>query len=304
MSSFARRNVVWFRNDLRLRDNPILNEVVKRGSSDTIFVYCFDPRFYKTTKFGSFKTGIYRAKFIIEAVANLRKNLRHIGGDLLVTSLKPEDIIPSLFSEGKTGNVFFSEDTTSEEINIESKVQNKCSRKGIELIKIRDFNTLYHPDDIPFADTLQDMPDTFTTFREKLESKCHVRQLLPTIQAGQLRMASNTHDELMLAGIVNDSCGFDYLPTLDMLGFPPDAVDNALNSEHINKGVYNFIGGEDEALMRIENWMFRDDHLQEYFEIRNGMLGEAYSSKLSPWLAIGCISPRFVIYIHCPLLYS
>jgi deoxyribodipyrimidine photo-lyase len=108
----------------------------------------------------------------------------------------------------------------------------------------------------------------------------------------------------MLAGIVNDSCGFDYLPTLDMLGFPPDAVDNALNSEHINKGVYNFIGGEDEALMRIENWMFRDDHLQEYFEIRNGMLGEAYSSKLSPWLAIGCISPRFVIYIHCPLLYS
>ena len=25
---------------------------------------------------------------------------------------------------------------------------------------------------------------------------------------------------------------------------------------------------------------------------RNGMLGEGYSSKLSPWLALGCISPR------------
>jgi deoxyribodipyrimidine photo-lyase len=38
--------------------------------------------------------------------------------------------------------------------------------------------------------------------------------------------------------------------------------------------------------------MFDDDKLKEYFEIRNGMLGEGYSSKLSPWLALGCISPR------------
>ena len=27
-------------------------------------------------------------------------------------------------------------------------------------------------------------------------------------------------------------------------------------------------------------------------KLRNGMLGEGYSSKLSPWLALGCISPR------------
>jgi len=40
--------------------------------------------------------------------------------------------------------------------------------------------------------------------------------------------------------------------------------------------------------------MFRDDNLKNYFEIRNGMVGESYSSKLSPWLALGCISPRRV----------
>jgi len=38
--------------------------------------------------------------------------------------------------------------------------------------------------------------------------------------------------------------------------------------------------------------MFDDDKLKDYFEIRNGMLGEGYSSKQSPWLALGCISPR------------
>jgi deoxyribodipyrimidine photo-lyase len=38
--------------------------------------------------------------------------------------------------------------------------------------------------------------------------------------------------------------------------------------------------------------MWDNDRLKEYFEIRNGMLGEGYSSKFSPWLALGCISPR------------
>merc|ERR1719375_2633630 len=55
-----------------------------------------------------------------------------------------------------------------------------------------------------------------------------------------------------------------------------------------------FMGGETAALQRLQKWMFDDDKLKEYFEIRNGMVGEGYSSKLSPWLALGCISPRRV----------
>merc|ERR1719240_1697078 len=60
------------------------------------------------------------------------------------------------------------------------------------------------------------------------------------------------------------------------------------------RGVMKFQGGEDAARMRLQKWMFDDDKLKDYFDIRNGMLGEGYSSKLSPWLALGCISPRRV----------
>merc|ERR1719399_1278545 len=60
------------------------------------------------------------------------------------------------------------------------------------------------------------------------------------------------------------------------------------------RGVMKFDGGEEAALERLQKWMFADDNLKDYFNIRNGMLGEAYSSKLSPWLALGCISPRRV----------
>jgi deoxyribodipyrimidine photo-lyase len=56
--------------------------------------------------------------------------------------------------------------------------------------------------------------------------------------------------------------------------------------------VLAFEGGEGAAMARLQKWMWDDDHLKEYFEIRNGMLGEGYSSKFSPWLALGCISPR------------
>lgn len=36
------------------------------------------------------------------------------------------------------------------------------------------------------------------------------------------------------------------------------------------------------------------DLLKVYKETRNGMLGPDYSTKFSPWLAFGCISPRFI----------
>jgi deoxyribodipyrimidine photolyase len=45
------------------------------------------------------------------------------------------------------------------------------------------------------------------------------------------------------------------------------------------------------------------DLLKIYKETRNGMLGPDYSTKFSPWLASGSISPRFIHeevqkYIH------
>ncbi len=36
------------------------------------------------------------------------------------------------------------------------------------------------------------------------------------------------------------------------------------------------------------------DRLRVYKETRNGMLGADYSTKFSPWLAHGCITPRTI----------
>jgi len=63
----GKRAVVWFRNDLRLRDNEALSSVVlkvKAGEvADVVPVYIFDPRFFKASPWGHVKTGAHRCVF-------------------------------------------------------------------------------------------------------------------------------------------------------------------------------------------------------------------------------------------------
>ena len=76
------------------------------------------------------------------------------------------------------------------------------------------------------------------------------------------------------------------LPTLEALGLSKTTIDS--------RAVLQFKGGESEALQRLNHYFFETQCLSTYKETRNGMVGADYSSKFSPWLALGCISPRFI----------
>ena len=45
---------------------------------------------------------------------------------------------------------------------------------------------------------------------------------------------------------------------------------------------------------RLNSYFWQEDLLKVYKETRNGLLGADYSSKFSPWLAHGCLSPRYI----------
>jgi len=172
---------------------------------------------------------------------------------------------------------------------VECNVEEQLRSVGGRLVRVVGGSTLFHPEDLPFHQNLSNLPDVFTVFREKVEKQCRVRPMLPAITHGQLGSPPPSTDPL-------DSSGFDWLPSLSSLlpTSPPSASTPGLDGK--GRGVMRFHGGEDAALQRVQHWMFASDRLQSYFEERNGMLGEGYSSKLSPWLALGCISPRFVYY--------
>lgn len=60
------------------------------------------------------------------------------------------------------------------------------------------------------------------------------------------------------------------------------------------RSVHGFVGGEAAAVARMQGYIWQRDNLKEYKETRNGMVGADYSSKFSPWLAFGNLSPRLV----------
>ena len=77
--------ILWFRNDLRIHDNPVLNwasdKVKKGGDVEVVPVFCMGTKSRPRTDgpLAERREGIVRKKFLIETVENLRKNLESLG---------------------------------------------------------------------------------------------------------------------------------------------------------------------------------------------------------------------------------
>jgi deoxyribodipyrimidine photo-lyase len=76
------------------------------------------------------------------------------------------------------------------------------------------------------------------------------------------------------------------LPTLASLGLSSPARDP--------RARFTYLGGSTAAHARLQTYFWDLDRLRIYKETRNGMLDPDDSSRLSAWLALGCISPRTV----------
>src|SRR5210317_644091 len=101
--------IVWFTTNLRVHDNVVLQEALN-SNEPIIGVYCFDPRHYDLTAFGFKKTEKFRAKFIVESVANLKANLSRLNVPLLVYFERPEQILPKLAEEFNSTAIYFQEE--------------------------------------------------------------------------------------------------------------------------------------------------------------------------------------------------
>jgi deoxyribodipyrimidine photo-lyase len=264
VASGVTRTVVWLRNDMRILDNPVLHEATKLHHP-VLCVYCFDPRHYSLTDYGTKKTELYRAKFLIDSVKDLRQNLKSIDSNLLVSIGKPEDIIPTLCHYNNS-IVLCQHEEAWEELQVQNALEKNLQKIGCGLNTFRG-STLIHRDDLPFSKNLGDMPDGFTPFKQKVEKLCEPRELIPAPSKGSLPALSSTDISTLLC---NDKCSFDYIPSECDLGFSPGSFHIA-DQAHSRGGVMVFEGGETAGKMRLRRWMFDDDNLKDYFEIRNGM---------------------------------
>jgi deoxyribodipyrimidine photo-lyase len=257
--------LVWFKTDLRIQDNETLLKAIAQ-SEKVIPVYCFDESHFETISYGFKKTGSFRAQFLLESLHDLDASLRALGSGLIVVIGKPEIEIPKLVQEYKAQKVFAKREVAFEEKQTENKVQSELFKLRCEL-ETFSTSTLYHAEDLPFS--IKDIPDVFTNFRKKTEKDSKIRKAFeaPT------KMNSPEISPLEL-------------PTLEILGLDKTIIDS--------RAVLQFKGGETEAKNRLQHYFYDTKCLSTYKETRNGMVGADYSSKFSPWLALGCISPRFI----------
>jgi len=58
----------------------------------------------------------------------------------------------------------------------------------------------------------------------------------------------------------------------------------------------DFVGGEKAGLKRLNDYLWDYKGMKDYKRLRNGFLGSNFSSKFSPWMANGCVSPRKIYF--------
>ncbi|RYE57851.1 MAG: DASH family cryptochrome [Sphingobacteriales bacterium] len=258
--------LVWFRNDLRLHDNEMLVEAIAK--SDFILpVYFFDPRHFTSTTFDTLKTGVNRAKFLLESISALRAQFQKLGGDLLVVIGKPEEQISDIVTHYEISEVYHHREVGPEETNISAMVEDVLWKQKVNL-KHFIGHTLYNKEDLPFP--IKDIPDVFAQFKKKTE------------RDAILKACFESPESVSFVEVID----WGLLPELKDLGFDENKVVS-LDAE--------FCGGEAAGLMHMTDLLAEGSEIYKKSTAKNS--GEKFNSKLSRWLALGCLSPRRVYWM-------
>lgn len=273
----------WLRNDLRLHDNEALAALPAAGATALLPVYCFDPAALGPDPYLKLpKTGPHRLHFLLASLADLQRRYAALGSGIHFVIGRPADVLPRLVREWGLTAIWTSAEHTTEENAAEAALLAALvAPSGTEpagAVALRRFEnlTLLHPADLPIA--VRDLPLSFSKFRFDVAAKVKVRPPLPT--PAQLPP--------LPAG-----CRPAPLPTplalADALGQPALAVPISDPRSALPAGLG---GGETAALARLQDYAVGRHLIGRYDDTRNQLLGEAFSTKFSAWLANGSLSAR------------
>jgi deoxyribodipyrimidine photo-lyase len=246
--------LVWFRRDLRVRDQPALRAALDEHER-VVPVFCFDDRLLH----GRHASGP-RTQFLLECLANLDAALRERGSGLVVRHGPPERELAELARKTNADAVHFSVDVGPYARRRDRRVTRALRGAGTEAHAHPGLNVV---DDVTEIRTQAGRP--YTVF-----SPFHRRWL-----DAPRRDVLDAPRELPP---LSSSVAKGRIPSLASLGLDQEVDDPAR-------------GGEAEARMALDR--FLDGPVREYAD-NHDALGRDRTSRLSPYLHFGCLSPRSV----------
>jgi deoxyribodipyrimidine photo-lyase len=255
-------------------DNPALVEVCLHAHH-LLPVYIHAPQFAATHEIGFPRVGRHRQAFLRESLDDLRIQLRALGSDLLEYSGPPADVLMQLVRLTGADAIYCERIEAPEEVSQSQHIQDL----GMSLNAFWQ-SSMLAPDGLPFLAC--DMPDMFTQFRKDIE------------RAG-LKFATPVCAPVKIPPLP----AYSQALSAEMA----DMIGQVISSSQSSPSLHHFVGGEMHALAHLKQYLQR--RLPDsYKETRNQLIGKDYSSKLSPWLALGSISARTIaaelaIYEQC-----
>jgi len=254
-----KRALYWFREDLRLLDNPALTAMVEQAD-EAIFAFVI-PNSDQWSR-SEDRMGLHRSRFMMESLMDLDRDLQERGNQLMLLHGNPAESIVETAKQWECEAVFSQSCHTEEELQSTKDVAVLIPHHTVEGV------TLIHPDDLPFS--VEDLPEIFSRFRNKVEKR-----------------GLDIREELPIPHLPPPPAGVSRPPiTLELPERLAGLPDNTMS----------FTGGAKDGWERLQHYFWGSQSLSEYKQTRNGMLGWDYSSKFSPWLAWGCLSARSIYH--------
>ncbi|WP_397391651.1 DASH family cryptochrome [Polynucleobacter sp.] len=244
--------IYWFRNDLRLADNPAFTQACL-CADHLLPVYVHDSKEQETV-YGFERQGPHRQAFLRASLDDLGAQLRTLGSDLLEFSGKPAEVLLRLLKDASAKAIYCEQIEAPEEIEQVRILQ----EQGVDVEEFWQ-SSMLDPQAFPFE--LEKMPDVFTAFRREIEK-------------AQLKFAQPIDAPKKIPALPAA------LPHGSIL---PSRAQSFLHPY--------LLGGASYAYAHLKQYLERRLP-DSYKETRNQPIGMDYSGKFSAWLALGCISAR------------
>lgn len=244
--------IYWFRNDLRLADNPAFTQACLNADY-LLPVYVHDTKEQETV-YGFERQGPHRKAFLRASLDDLKTRLQAQGSDLLEFSGKSAEVLLRLFKDSAADAIYCEQIEAPEEIEQVRILQ----EQGANVDEYWQ-SSMLDPQHFPFD--LEKMPDVFTAFRREVERV-----------------------QLKFAQPINTPKKIPSLPA----ALPQGSI---LPSRAQSVAHPYLLGGASHAQAHLKQYLERR-LADSYKETRNQLIGMDYSSKFSAWLSLGCISAR------------
>jgi deoxyribodipyrimidine photo-lyase len=284
--------LIWFRNDLRVSDQPALMAAVAQAEQlglPLLPVYVWDSAQSQGTRWVAQRMGPHRRAWLTGNVRALDEQLQPLGSRLLVMHGQADALLPALMHHSGAVAAHTEALHAPEEATQAQLVRQAAATLACEL-RLHAQSTLLPQDQLPWSPS--QLPEVFAAFRHQVEqAKVQPRAPLPAPQ----RMPP--------------------LPELPALWVDPasaprgqpvhtpiaQAADVACPPEPRSSFPFHQAAcapGEAAAQAHLAQYLARQlPH--SYKATRNGLSGLDFSSKFSPWLASGALSVPQIMAALC-----